>query len=743
MKNLSTEEWARVDALFAQALERPPEERTAFVRANAGGDDVLLHRVTELLQCEAEAAATLGEMAASYAEPLLAALESETDEDMKVGPYRLLREIDRGGMAVVYLAERTDGVYDKQVALKLVKRGMDTDEIVGRFRRERRLLASLEHPNIARLYDGGVTEADRPYFVLEYIEGSPITQYCETHFLSIDARLALFQTVCRAVHYAHQSLIVHRDLKPGNILVTEDGQVKLLDFGIAKLLAEERARSTLPTREGHRWMTPEYATPEQIREEPITTTTDVYQLGLILYELLTGVRAFDFEGCTPSARDQIICEQNPARPSIHRYPKALRGDLDTIVLKALRKDPSRRYASAEMFAEDIERHLSGLPVVARPDTLAYRSGKFIRRHRWGLGVAASVFIMIAALTGFYAFEITQQRDRAQFEAQKAQKVSGFLTNVLAMTDPHIGRGRTITPEGILDIGARRITDELSEHPEVQVDLMNVIGSAYRNLGLYRKALAQHEHALVISERHLGPASVATATTQNNLGEVLYYLGRYETAAGYYQRSLAARRAALGDSHADIGQSLNNLALVDRALERYDSAERRLREAEAIFSEQLGNHWRTANAISNLARILVMQKRYDEAADLYSRALAMHMNLPSASRNEIATAMSRTNFGVLLRLRGEYAAAEEAHRRALTDFRRLLKKDHPFIGIALYRLGLSLQDRDLYAQAEEHYREALQIFRRTLPDNHADIRSVREQMSTLEGTDTPSKGTDSQ
>jgi eukaryotic-like serine/threonine-protein kinase len=421
--------------LLNEALQHEPQERAAFL-AQACATNVQLRREVESLLASFEESSDFIET------PALALFPEESDEVMEgrsIGHYRIVREIGRGGMGAVYLAERTDE-YREQVALKIVKRGMDTDFMVRRFRHERQILASLHHPNIARLLDGGTTEDGRPYFVMEYIEGEPIDEYCAHHYLSISERLKLFRTVCAAVHYAHQNLVIHRDLKPGNILITVEGEVKLLDFGIAKIFNPEISQTIDRTATLMRLMTPEYASPEQVRGEQVTTASDVYSLGVVLYELLTGHRPYHLTSILPSDIERVICEQEPTRPStaalqeeekgkrklafpfflspllpFSRSP--LRGDLDNIVLMALRKEPLRRYASVEQFAEDIRRHLEGLPVIARSDTFSYRAGKFMQRHK--AGVAAAALILLSLIAGLIT--TVWQARRAQAQQAKAER----------------------------------------------------------------------------------------------------------------------------------------------------------------------------------------------------------------------------------------------------------------------------------------------------------------------------------
>ncbi|MFQ5572464.1 MAG: serine/threonine protein kinase, partial [Rhodothermales bacterium] len=466
------EHWPLIDDLFAAALDHPPEERTAFIDRACTGNPALRDELESLLRAYHASEHYLEAIDADRARALIESVGELVCEEQRIGPYQVVRELGRGGMGAVFLAERADGQFEQQVALKLIKRGMDSDAILRRFLRERQILAHLRHENIARLLDGGVSDEDRPYFAMEYIDGLPLPDYCDTHRLDVEARLRLFQDVCRAVQYAHRSLIVHRDLKPSNMLVTEDGTVKLLDFGIAKLLdPEAQSGATALTEAGLRAMTPEYAAPEQVRGEPVTTATDVYTLGVVLYELLTGHRPYQFERREPKAIARVINDVEPELPSTavrretdiqhtdgttetvtplsvsrarstqpDRLRRRLSGDLDTVVLKALRKEPERRYASAEAFVEDIRRHLAGLPVLAQKDTLAYRASKFVRRHTVGVVFATA----LGLLTLGSAVVMALQQAETMREAAKAEEVKSFVMSLFEMSDPDASKGETIT-----------------------------------------------------------------------------------------------------------------------------------------------------------------------------------------------------------------------------------------------------------------------------------------------------------
>src|SRR5690606_33623906 len=466
MDGLTRERWQLLRVLLDQALDLPPERRDAFLSEACGDDAALRAELEALLEAEARAGTLLespvAERAGELVEQLVqAAPEPDALLGHQVGAYRLLHEIGRGGMGSVYLAERMDGQFEQRVAVKLLRRGLDTDDVLRRFLAERQILASLSHPQIAHLLDGGATPDGRPYLVMEYVEGEPIDVYCDARRLTIVERLARFLGVARAVQYAHRNLGVHRDLQPANILVTAQGGVKLLDFGIAKLLeAGGEAESEQHTLAGFRMMTPEYASPEQVRGEAVTTASDVYQLGLLLYELLAGDRPYRLAGRSPSEIERVICQEQAPRPSTTLLPRRgtdsggdpvprttpeqaaaarrttpqrlhrqLRGDLDAIISTALRKEPQERYASAEALVEDLERWLAGQPVRARGDAWTYRARRFAGRHRWALSAAAAFVLLLgayAATVSVQASRVRRALAQARLEAEKSAEVTEFL-----------------------------------------------------------------------------------------------------------------------------------------------------------------------------------------------------------------------------------------------------------------------------------------------------------------------------
>jgi serine/threonine-protein kinase len=720
----------RIAELFARALERPPADRAGYLRDACGGAPELAAEVASLLAAHDAAGGFLDTAAARAA----SATPAEAAAGRRIGPFRLLREIGRGGMGVVFLAEREEGGFAQRVAVKLVKRGMDTDAILGRFLRERQILAALDHAHVARLLDGGVTEDGQPYFALEYVDGVPLTTYCDERRLGVDERLRLFEDACRAVQHAHGKLVVHRDLKPSNMLVTADGQLKLLDFGVAKLLGEDDA--SVVTRTGERLLTPRYGAPEQMRGEAVTTATDVYALGVVLYELLTG-RLPHGEVPDGPALAEVVCEVAPPPPSAvvrsdaaaasarrlspTRLARRLRGDLDTLVLTALRKEPDRRYASAHALAEDVRRHRVGLPVTARPDTLRYRTLKFVRRHRAGV---AAVAVAAAALVGGLAMSVWQariaarERDLARAEEAKARAVQEFLVGLFRGADPAEARGQEITARELLDRGAERVESQLSTQPAVQGALLHTIGTISESLGRLDQAQALQERALEVLSRTHGADHPQVASALEGLASLRAQRGDYQGAEEYGRRALGLRRLHPGDT-IELAASMEALANVLTTRARLPEAEALFREALAMRQRRLGpDHPDSAVTLSQLGNLLQAKGDYAGAVAHHRQAIRVRERALGAVHPEIATA--QTDLGAALLAAGDVVGAEKAHRDALAANQRLFGEQHPAVLRSLEHLAATLHSAGDLRGAEESYRRALALRRKLLGDRHTDV-----------------------
>ncbi len=810
---MDPKQWLRARNAFEQVLGLPPEEREAFLAELGVADPALRPEVEALLGWHERASGFLAEPPNL---PTMPEAFRPGAPPAQVGPYRLLELLGEGGMGQVFLAVRADDVYRKQVAVKILGSGPGRRDLVARFRAERQILAQLEHPNIAWLLDGGATDDGRPYLVMEHVSGLPIDLYCDEHRLSTAGRLRLFLKVCGAVRFAHQNLVVHRDLKPANILVTPEGEPKLLDFGIAKLLEPESLDLTVAaTAPGLSPLTPRYASPEQVSDRPVTALSDVYSLGVLLYELLTGHRPYA-EG--PARLDEVVravCEAEPELPSaaagrpVERAgtdgrtqrlgpaelaarrdgdPRLLRrrlaGDLDNVLLKALRKEPERRYSSVEQLALDLENHLAGRPVNARPDTFLYRTGKFLGRHRLASAAAALFALSLAVFLTVLLLqrrELLDRQRRLVAERNRAAAVSEFMAGVFSTPDPTRSRGETVTARELLDQGALRIARGLAGHPEARADLLTTMGRSYKNLGLYAEARPLLERSLA-ERRLLGQQdSEAAAQDLHELAEVASLDGRLAEAETLERRALALRRLLHGDGGRSVTESRTRLARIleqrgdwERAGQEYEQALALARQqggkaalaavldryailksesgdpaaAEAMFREALtleraawGDlHPETALTRNNLALLLLDRGRLEEAGILFAEAERSQRRLFGSRHPHLATTLN--NRGLLRAAQGRYDEAERLYRQSIEMARACYHGgEHPRISATLQNLGDLAAARGQPAEAERLYREALAMRRRTLPPGHPEIAATLNNLGrALAAQDRPAEAT---
>jgi serine/threonine-protein kinase len=754
----------RIEAAFDAALERPPATRQSFVDEVCAGDEDLRAEVMALLSAheraggilEADIAADLRSIPDSTYRP---AGISDPILHRRIGAYRIDRELGRGGMGAVYLARRDDGQFRRRVAVKVIRGGADAVELYRRFESERQILATLDHPNIARLLDGGATDDGLPYLVMEYVDGTSLVRSCDERRLTVNERLRLFCEAGRAVQHAHRSLVVHRDLKPSNILVDGEGRVKLLDFGIAKLLAGPDDPAA--TRTGLRHLTPAYASPEQVLGDPITTASDVYQLGLLLCELLVGRLPYEVRALTPARAERAIAKAEPARPSAlvtaeaaasrrldpEALSRRLRGDLDAIALEALRKDPEERYASVEAMVDDVERHLRGEPIAARSQTLGYRMRKFVARHRFGVTVAAAFVLLLAgsALTAtLQARRLAQERDRALAEEARAEQVTEFLTDVFRAADPNQLGGEKVTALELLDAGAERAMRELDDEPRTQAEVLSAIGAMYVERGLYARAVPILERAVelrrqdggeparrvldlrrlaaavssrdrpravrlledavALAERELGPDDPRLAAALTDLAETLSkYPGKEvrPRADSALERALAILRAQQGDVRAELASALH-LSAVGRDVSYLP----RLREALELRRSLYGeNHSAVAATLNDMA--LMLEPFDPHAADtLLERAAAINERILGPDHAQTLTILN--NLAGRYRDRGDYAKAEPLYRELLRRRRDAYPADSTAQAYSMHGLGWTLTELGRAEEAEPLLREAFRL-----------------------------------
>jgi serine/threonine-protein kinase len=740
--------WARVEELFWAALNRPPEERSAFLDQACGGDEQLRREVTSLLS--ADVTGNADPLRGSAAEALAQSIQHDAGVwiGRTVGPYRVLRQLGQGGMGTVYLAERDDVA--KQVALKVVRGALGAPDLVPRFLAERRVLARLEHPGIARLLDAGMTDDGTPWLALEYVDGEPITRWCAARELRVRDRLRLFGEVCEAVAYAHANLVVHRDLKPSNVLVDANGRVKLLDFGIAKLLGEASQESDT-TGTGMRLLSPDYAAPEQLTGGRITTATDVHALGVLLFELVTGELPFRREGTGSLTALHAVVDTEPPRPSTvvrrrmdgERMGRVLAGDLDAICLRALAKEPERRYRTADDVRRDVARHLDGLPLEARLPTAGYRLGKFLRRHR--VAAAAAAVLVASIVTGLGT--ALWQAQRAREAAAESEEVSRFLVTLFEASNPSETLGRNVLVRDLLDQGVRRI-DELRAQPRVQARMLDVMARAHNGLREAADARVLAESSLATRRRLYGDIHPDVAASLFTLAEALDLLGERAKAADHHRQALDIRRRVLEpDAEATLDSKLRLARLL---VEQGESAEGEQLAREVLEARQAARNpdpvaiakaeqglaqvfWRAGGKLAQAETLLVsavsrmeraygpddprveqplvplgsvysQQGRHEEAESTARRALALRIK--QYGPEHLAVYYQLSNVAYAVGRAGRPVEAESLFRQVVAGYRREFPESgHPQLAVALTGIGSRFFERGVLDSAEHYLRQA--------------------------------------
>lgn len=671
-----------------------------------------------------------------------------------IGPYRLIQVLGTGGMGEVWRAEQTEP-FHRTVALKVIKAGMDTKAVVARFESERQALALMDHPNIAQVYDAGATAEGRPYFVMEYVPGVPITDYCDKRCLTIRERLKLFIQACEGVQHAHQKAIIHRDLKPSNVLVEELDQKpvpKIIDFGLAKATGQRLTDATMFTEVGAMVGTPAYMSPEQAdsNERNIDTRTDVYALGVILYELLVGTLPFGAQELREAGLEAMlhkIRQQEAPRPSTkikalgdssknaaanrreqpQTWERHLRGELDWITMKALEKDRARRYGSPSDLAADIQRYLLNQPVLAGPPTAAYRASKFIRRHRFGVSVAATAAVLLLAVTAALALQarrIARERDRAN-------RITDFMVGMFKVSDPNEARGNTVTAREILDKASKEIATGLSSDSEVQSDMMQTMSRTYVNLGLFSLAHGLAERALENRRRLLGPENPKTLQSMTQLGWILDREGRDREAEQLTRQALEIERRVLGSEAPLALESMDNLAVILEKQGGYQEEETLQRNLVAIRSRRLGPESpATIRSLSNLASAVSLLGRTAEAEQMYRNTLEIEQRVLGPEHPQ--TIATTHNLANLVQEQGRYAEAVKLYRETLALERQVLGANHPDTADTMVTLANALcYGEGQTTEAEALYRESLEIERRTVgPEHPYTIRALEGLANVL-------------
>jgi len=669
--------WRRVQELFHAAVELPVPAQHAFLESSAGGDAGLVAEVEALLLEDRTPDLLLDRPLPEVAGPLLGA-----EAPSSIGPYRVLRLLGEGGMGVVYLAERTD--VGGRAAVKLLRDAWVSPSRRARFRAEQRTLAQLDHSAIAQLHDAGTLPDGTPWFAMEYVEGVPLTEYCRAHASGLRERLRLFRAVCEAVQHAHRHAVIHRDLKPSNILVKADGEVKLLDFGIAKQLDTRIGPGSDPTRTGLRLMTPAYAAPEQVTGGRVGVETDVYALGVLLFELLAGRLPFDLAGVSPHEAARRVVEQEPARPSqVPGRPvqagRATWADLDVLCLTAMQRDRARRYPSVEALIRDLDHHQAGEPLDARPDSLAYRAGKLLRRNARAVLVGSAVGVAVLGVVTYSAVRLARARDAVTAQAARTERIQRFMLELFEGGTGEVGPSTDMKVVDLLDRGVREARS-LEGEPAVEAELLQTLGGIAQNLGRLDQA-----------------------------GELL-------------ERALTLRRGVFGEDHTEVARSLVASGQLASARGQYDVAEQQIRDGLAMLRRHLPRtDPEVARATSAVGRVLENAGRYPEAIAQLEEAVRLQSGRPEleADLSQTLTELANCDFYT-----GQYAQADALNKQVLILDRRLYGPRHPHVADDLINLGAVQFEGGHFAEAERWDREALEIMQGWYGPDHPETASAR-------------------
>ncbi|MEM7349642.1 MAG: serine/threonine-protein kinase [Acidobacteriota bacterium] len=711
---MQTSEWQRVETLFGQAVAMAPGAREHFL-IEACGDDTDLHReIASLLAAHVDANTDFLDQLDG---PAIDRLVDVQPPPERIGAWRVVEEIGRGGMGVVYLAQRDDGQFEQRAALKLIKRGQHSDHLLARFLRERQILARMEHPAIARLLDGGVTAEGRPWFALDYVDGTPLTKHCEAHRLDLRQRLRLFRDICSAVEYAHRRLVIHRDLKPSNVLVDTEGHIKLLDFGIAKLLYDDDEAGEAPTLVDGRPMTPGYGAPEQWLGGQVTTATDVYSLGVILYELLCGERPFSSDPREFAHQVLSAARSEPpklsaiaaraAETTIAPLDQTLGNELDAIAGRAIRSEPERRYPSAEALREDIERYQRGEPVRVCADSSRYRARKFLRRHR--AAVAAAIVVTLSLVIGlgaalWQAGVAAQQRDIARQESEEAQQVKNFIIDLFRASDPRDQQGIELTAKQLIERGLERVRSDHEGRPDLRVELLTAIGGVAKLLGDYEGASKMFEEALTLE---LGPDPrdrLRVAAALNGLGETSAYLGTDERAEDAHRRALAIRLEFAGPESREAANSHNNLGVALARQRELDEAIEHYLQALDILRRSAGEEAPvTLETLGNLATAYRLQGDLPEAKRIFDQVID---SAERAGGQDAQMAVYTSELAAIERRLGHYAEAERLLRQSYQLSSQFWGESHPGTRISMNNLAMAAHALGNDRQAEALMRKVL-------------------------------------
>lgn len=777
-------EWERLESIIDRALELEKDKRVAFIREQTSDDETLRQHALEYLNAIENSEGYLDDSLeltnSSIRDWSVESCQDSCYLDQTIGNYKIVELIEHGGMGSVFLAERVGKEFDQQVAIKLIRRGMDTPSVVARFKREQQILANLRHPHIAQLYDGGITEEGLPYLVMEYIQGMPIDQYCNKYQYPVEKRLELFEQVCRAIHHAHKNLIIHRDLKPSNIFVTDEGHIKILDFGISKILDNENNQSLFQTQEQTLPISLGYAAPEQLQGETITTAVDTYGLGVVLYQLLVDVHPFELEDQTIGKIENIILN-NPVPSPAGRFkslqsekqkasiasnrsttPRQLysfiKGDLGAIVLKTLEKDPNLRYNSTGELLDDLQRFRNNIPIQARQNNIGYVAKKFINRHSKGLATAATFFLMLVGFAAVYTYQIAQERNYAEQEAAKAERISGFLIDVFEENDPAVAQGDTMTVKEVL-ANAEKTLESLDEEPLIKSNMMLHIGKLYYKLGQPVEAEKMLLEAQSIQDQNSINPTTEQADIARYLGSINMTNYHYDKADTNLSRAhhLYKKLQQTDDigfvknmnKQAELATHTGNFDLARRLYDKAIEISANLPETERneirrdIYNNKSDFHQKTGNfdaALTMAEQSLAEQTDTLSALHpgLYQSYQAMHvvfrsrndykkaekqireaLNISKAlyGANALQTGEVYVDLGLIQKKRGHFNKAESNYRKGLDILKNYLGENHPSIAVGYNNLATLYRKQKKYEQSLKYHRKSLSIRKKTLGTNH--------------------------
>ncbi len=723
--------WQRVQALFHEVVDLPMGLRDAILDAVADDDPSLSDEVRRMVAEDRREQPLLDSGLHQAAQRVFA--HDGLPPDGRFGRYQVRSMVGEGGMGVVYRAERPD--LGLTVAIKVLRDAWLSPARRHRFQAEQRTLAQLKHPGIAALYDADVLADGTPWFAMEYVEGEALTAHCRAHHPNLQQRLAMFRDVCAAVQHAHEHLVIHRDLKPSNIMVTPAGTVKLLDFGIAKQLDDSLALAER-TRTGLRLMTPAYASPQQVRGEPAGIDTDVYSLGVILFELLTGTLPFDLAGCTQVEAERIILETAPPRPSavLNRstsadrvdVPRRAWGDLDVLCLAAMHKDAGRRYRTVQALIQDLDRFLNGKPLEARPDTLGYRTGKFIRRNRAPLSVAGAAVTGIVGLVAFYTFRLATTRNAAVLEARRANRIQAFMLNLFDGGDLEAGPAEDLRVSTLLERGVRE-ADALAGEPVDQAELYQALGRIHHKLGRFAEADALLQQARRAHERLFGPDAAEVVRSLVALARLRTDQAQFDEADQFVSDALERAGRSLRPDHALVAAATEARGRLLQERGSYDAAVPVL-EAAIRLHERGGETVELANSVHELANVHFYAGRYDESGRLNQRVLGIYRRIAGERHPLVGDTL--VNLGAIEFERGDYAEAERLFREGLSIIEPWYGVEHYRTAGCLTMLGRTLARREKRHEATEALERALTIRIRTYGPTHPSVASALNELGTI-------------